>query len=60
MFLFSGLSGPAVFRPSTLQDIAQGHSGVEPGSDGPGTGRKNGPLGAFVCVQLLPDLTNLF
>lgn len=40
--LFSGFSGPADSRTSTLRDIAQGLglSGVE-GSEGPGTGKTN-------------------
>lgn len=51
---FLVLSGPAGSRLSTLQDITQGLglSGVEAGSEGPGTGRTNGPLDAYACPIL--------
>lgn len=52
--LFSGFSGPADSRTSTLQDIAQGMglSGLE-GSEGTETGRMNGTscvVYIYVCI----------
>lgn len=64
--LFSGLSGPAGSRLSTLHDVTQGLglSGVEAGFEGPDTGRTNGPLDVYVCVshfnQILQKYYNTF
>lgn len=48
-FLFTGQTGAADARPSTLQDVAQalGLSVAEGGSGGPGTGRTHGPVDMF-------------